>query len=89
MNAGDLYEAIDVWERGPDNQLVRYRCFRNLSSGKYSVQSADFYRTPFANGDVSIDHRYLELLMEQSPDLRSGAFDTLQAAIYAHRKEFG
>jgi hypothetical protein len=88
MNAGGLYEAIDVWEKGPDKQLILYRCFKNLSSGKYCVQSADFYQGPFQNVTLGLDRRYLELLMEDLPEARSGAFDTLQAAIEAHRKDF-
>ena len=41
-----MFKAIDVWRRVSDSEAVRYRCFQCLQTGKYSVQSADFYRLP-------------------------------------------
>ena len=84
-----LYEAIDVWRRISKTQLVRYRCFRELSSRRYSVQSADFYRVPWdAKQVVDLDRQYIELLAEQAPEERAGGFDSLEAAIGAHDADF-
>src|SRR6266853_2092335 len=41
-----MFKTIDVWKRISDSEAVRYRCFQCLRTGKYSVQSADFYRLP-------------------------------------------
>ncbi len=84
-----LFEAIDVWRRISETRLVRYRCFRELSSGRYSVQSADFYRVPL-DSELAIesDKQYIELLAEQAPAERSHLFDSLEAAIKAHDDEF-
>jgi hypothetical protein len=40
----NLYRAVDVWERDKEHAVVRYRCLESLSTGKFHVQSADFYR---------------------------------------------
>jgi hypothetical protein len=85
-----MFKAIDVWKRISDSQAVRYRCFQCLRTGKYSVQSADFYRLPGkpAQSD-QLDRQHIELFVQQAPDERSGADDTLEAAIEAHEAEFG
>ena len=85
----ELYQAIDVWKRLSDGRLVRYRCFRDISSGRYSVQSSDFYSVPTDPEHIaSLEAQYLELLAEQSPSARSGAFDTVEDAIDDHEREF-
>lgn len=84
-----LYEAADVWSKVSGGRIVCFRCFKNLSSGKYSVQSADFYQVPIDLSAVAnSEKQYLELFAEEMPDVRSEAFDTLQAAIKAHIREF-
>ena len=84
-----LYEALDVWKRVSRTRIVRYRCFRELSSGLYSVQSADFYRIPWDAKQVAhLERQYLELLAEQAPDERTSGFDSLEAAIEAHDRDF-
>jgi hypothetical protein len=84
--AMSLYRAIDVWERKDSHTVVRYRCFESLDTGRYSVQSADFYHegTPPANSDV----QFVELFTEQDPAERSGEHATLKDAIAAHNREF-
>jgi len=85
-----LYQGLDVWKRVSKTRVVRYRCFKDLSSGEFSVQSADFYRLPLDSKQVSeLDKQFLELLSEQSPKERAGSFDSLQAAIEAHDRDFG
>jgi hypothetical protein len=80
-----IYEAIDVWRKQSDGTAIRYRCFKVLPEGGYCVQSADYY--PAANGDL--EKQFIELLLEQEPDKRSGVFATLQEAIMDFDKEFG
>jgi hypothetical protein len=85
-----MFKAIDVWKRISDSEAVRYRCFQCLQTGKYSVQSADFYRLP-GNPDRSaqLERQHIELFIEQAPDGRNEAYETLEAAIEAHEAEFG
>ena len=85
-----MFKAIDVWKRISDSEAVRYRCFQCLRTGKYSVQSADFYRLPEnpAQSD-QLDRQHIELFVQQAPDEKTGAYDTLEAAIDAHEAEFG
>jgi len=85
-----MFKTIDVWKRISDSEAVRYRCFQCLRTGKYSVQSADFYRLP-GNPDQSaqLERQHIELFIEQAPDGRSEACETLEAAIKAHEAEFG
>jgi len=82
-----LYRAIDVWERNDTRTLVRYRCFESLETGRYCVQSADFYHQGKAKPYV--EGQFIELLTEQDPVQRSGEHDTLVSAIAAHKREFG
>ena len=82
-----LYRTIDVWERKNARTVVRYRCFEALETGRYCVQSADFYHLGKPTPDA--DGQFIELLTEQDPVQRSGEHDTLAAAISAHKREFG
>jgi hypothetical protein len=85
----NLYQAIDVWKRVSETDLLRYRCFRNLATNKFSVQSADFYRLPLdAAQAANLEKQYLELLEEQEPDKRAGSFDSVEEAITAHDRDF-
>ena len=80
-----IYRAIDVWQRRPDGQLVRYRCFQLLPDGGYCVQSADF---PDAEQNAFLDKQFLELLAESAPEERSKVHPSLEEAIAAHQAEF-
>jgi len=85
----ELFRAIDVWQRKGDSELVRFRCFQSLSTGKYSLQSEDHYHTPIDHKRISnLDTQFLELLFEQSPSERSGTYNTLSEAIAAHVDSF-
>ena len=81
-----LYRQIDVWERTEAKNLVRYRCLESLSTGKFHVQSADFYRE--GEDIASSDQQFRELLSEQDPARRSEGSDTLAKAIAAHKRDF-
>ena len=85
-----MFKAIDVWKRITGSEAVRYRCFQNLQTGKYSVQSADFYRLPRNPAQsAQLERQHIELFVEQAPDERTGSHETLEAAIEAHEAEFG
>lgn len=81
-----LYKAIDIWERRDSRTAVRYRCFESLDTGKFSVQSADFYHDE--KSPTNLDVQFVELFTEQDPAVRSGEHVTLNAAIVAHNREF-
>lgn len=81
-----LYKQIDVWERKDSRTVIRYRCFESLDSGKFSVQSADFYHD--GKADASLDGQFVELFMEQDPAERWGEHATIKAAIATHNRDF-
>ena len=81
-----IYKAIDVWERKDGRTVVRYRCLESLDTGKYCVQSADFYHDSKKSSEL--DRQFIELFTEQDPAQRSGEHTTLQSAIAAHKREF-
>jgi len=84
-----LYQAFDVWKKVSKTRVVRYRCFRNLTSGRFSVQSADFYEVPLEPKQAAnLERQYVELFAEQNPDERAGSLDSLEAAIEDHDKDF-
>ena len=85
-----LFKAIDVWKRISGSEAVRYRCFQCLQTGKYCVQSADFYRLPENSVQSSqLEQQHIELFIERAPDKRTVAYETLEAAIEAHESDFG
>jgi len=84
-----MYEAFDIWKRVSDKQLIRYRCFRNLETNRYAVQSSDRYSLPIDSKRVTfLEHQFLELLAESSPDERAATFESLSDAIVAHQRQF-
>jgi hypothetical protein len=86
VHTTELFQSIDVWQRRGETELVRYRCFQSLTSGRYSVQSRDSYHRPASEpGD---DTQFLELLLDASPDARAGAYESLAEAIRAHEQAF-
>jgi hypothetical protein len=83
-----MYRAIDVWKK-IDGGLIRYRCFEILESGKYCVQSADFYYLPIEREQLKQhEQQFFELLIASPPDEREGTFDSLEEAIRDHDQEF-
>jgi hypothetical protein len=83
------YQDIRVWQRLSERSCVRYSCFKDLSTGKYGVQSADFYRLP-VDEQLRRQHdiQFFELFMEEDPQERCAWFDSLEAAIEAHDEQF-
>lgn len=66
-----------------------YTLIEILETGKFCVQSKDFYRQPVvASVTTQLDLQFLELLLEEHPDVRSGTFDSVGAAIRAHEESF-
>ena len=85
----DLFQEIKVWHRKGDGLAIRYGCFRDLASGKFAVQSADFFRLPLDAILVrQLDAQFMELFMDASPLDRCDWFDSLELAIEAHDREF-
>lgn len=85
-----FYRPVDVWHRKDPEALVRYRCFEVIPLGKFCVQSRDTYRPPFTGETATaLERQLLELLAEESPDLRSGLHDSVEEAIRSHDEDFG
>jgi hypothetical protein len=84
-----LWKSHDVWRRH-EGSLIRFRCFESLASGQFHVQSADAYYKPF-DQEIMIQHdkQFLELLTEESPDVRSPGYDSIEEAIAEHDNDFG
>jgi hypothetical protein len=84
-----MYRSFDVWVYEQEGVVARYRCFEILQTGKFCVQSKDIYREPVKSSLTSqLDLQFLELLTEERPDVRSGTFDSIAAAIRAHDESF-
>jgi hypothetical protein len=79
------YQEISVWKHISDSQAIRYNCFRNLKTGKYAIQSEDYYRLPVDEKQVrQFESQFLELFIETQPSERSTSFDSLEEAIKGH-----
>jgi len=82
-----LYRELSIWERRA-NGLWRFRVLENVESGRFSVQSRDFFG---AVGDLkdldrewprTLDRYFVELLAEQDPEERAGGgSDSIAEAI--------
>jgi len=84
-----FYEAIDVWKRVSGKELLRYRCFRNLETNRYCVQSADFYSFPLDTAQArNLEKQCYELFAERLPDERATSFASIDEAISAHDRDF-
>ena len=67
-----------------------YRCLRDDSTGRYAVQSADFFPLPVDDARLrSSDRQFVELLIEQLPFDRCEWHASIEAAIAAHDLAFG
>jgi hypothetical protein len=84
-----LFKSVDVWKRLHNGDAIRYRCFELIPSGRYCVQSADFYRRPLDDKSGGfLDRQFIELLLQQAPEDRTQTFSTLEEAIANHDEEF-
>jgi hypothetical protein len=84
-----MYKSFDVWKKTGTARLVRYRCFEDTDTGKFCVQSADLYNLPIQIEQlVQSEKQFLELMIEESPFVRSCSFDTAEEAIAHHDSEF-
>jgi hypothetical protein len=84
-----LYEAIQIWKRSDERTAIRYQCLKNLATGQYSVQSADFFQLPLKPAQIhEFQVQFVELFCESDPSERAGAFDSVEQAIAAHERDF-
>lgn len=84
-----LYQQLTIWRRENERVAIRYSCLVSLATGRYSVQSADFYHLPLSDqAFTGFAKQFVELFCESDPAERSGAFDSLGEAIAAHDRTF-
>lgn len=85
----DLYKEILVWKRLDEYLAVRYCCFHDMQSGKYAVQSADFFRIPFVETQFrEFEKQFVELFIDVSPKERCDWYDSIEEAIKTHDECF-
>jgi len=78
------FRSIDVWRRVSASSVYRYRCFKNIETCEYCVQSRDVYSNPIQKGHMEmLERNFVDLMVEEDPDVRSGSFGSLEAAIEA------
>lgn len=84
-----MYMQILIWEKKDRLTAIRYLCFQNLTTLKYCVQSADFYRSPIDDVQIkNFDEQSIELFIESEPLERCTWHDRLIDAIDSHKKDF-
>lgn len=89
MRKMDLLKELMVWRRLDDTSAVRYSCLNDLETGKYAVQSADFFRLPLGEEQFRMfDKQFAELFIEISAHDRCEWYGSLQEAISAHERDF-
>jgi len=84
-----LFAEHRIWRRLDDGRLVLYRCLERFGHGLYAVQSADAFGPAAGREAVAAsDARFVELMRDESPLVRSDWHRSLQAAIDAHDRDF-
>jgi hypothetical protein len=84
-----MYREQSIWKRIDAQRAVNFRCFEDLVSHLFCVQSADFYSLPIAlNARSNFDRQFVELFIEVERVERSEWFGTVEEAIAAHEKTF-
>lgn len=84
-----MYREISIWKRIDAERAVHFRCFEDVASHLFCVQSADFYVLPVkVNARVEFDRQFVELFIEVEPIERSRWFATVEQAVAAHEEEF-
>jgi len=85
----EILKSFDVWRQRDTKTLVRYRCFEDCSTGRFCVQSDDFYRLPVTNERTNyLENQFIELLMNESPFERVESFASIKEAISNHDGSF-
>ncbi len=86
----NLFSQVNIWKRLGPQAAIRYVCFCDPSSGRYAVQSADFFRLPVEESQFRESERQLvELFIEESVLERCAWFESIDQAIRAHDVDFG
>jgi|EndMetStandDraft_4_1072995.scaffolds.fasta_scaffold28477_2 hypothetical protein len=84
-----LYTELRIWRRRDAETAVLYRCWEDLKTGRFAVQSADFFKRPIDASQLQgSDVQFAELFIEVSPGERCLWFDSVEEAITAHHSEF-
>ena len=79
------YREIFVWKNRNAKSALRFTCLQDLETGKFTVQSADFFYLPLTEKQVLyFGNQFLELFVEASRIPRSKWYLSLQEAILAH-----
>lgn len=85
----DNFREVMIWKRLDASSAVRYSCLHDIKSGRYAVQSEDFFRLPLEEKQFRyFEMQFVELLIETSPFERCKWFDSLEIAIAAHNLDF-
>ena len=83
-----LFRQISIWNRIDDNRAVRFNCIEELSTHKFTVQSADFFTLPIKGEHLAYFERsFPERFIDVEPEQRKW-FDSIEQAIAAHQAEF-
>lgn len=83
-----MYKLHNIFDRQEDIVTI-YRCFEDLISKKFYVQSKDSFYTPIDIDQLNSSNMHLiELFVDQEPRNRDKGYDNLQAAIENFEKDF-
>jgi hypothetical protein len=84
-----FFLELRVWKRQDAATAILYRCFKNMVTGRFAVQSADFFKLPIdANQLRNSEMQFVELFIDAAPSERCDWFDTAEEAIAAHDCDF-
>lgn len=84
----DFYKQIFVWRKLTDKQALRHCCFENLTTGRFFVQSADFFHLPYDQKmDEQHSAQFIELFLEVD-DAERTQHQTLKRAISEFNQGF-
>ncbi|MCB1045104.1 MAG: hypothetical protein KDC35_19330 [Acidobacteria bacterium] len=75
-----------MWRPMANGSLLRYRILESVETGRFRVQSADFYVSNDLKRMQEHEQQFMDLLLWQDSDFES--FDSMEEAIKHHDNEF-
>lgn len=89
MEQNNSFQLIPIFKRISKQQIAEYVCLYCLETKEYAVLCTNFYSPSSSNEDHAyFKKQTIELLLEESPQIRCKWFFSIAEAIDQHDLEF-
>ncbi|ERP96996.1 hypothetical protein Q674_04060 [Acinetobacter sp. COS3] len=89
MEQNNSFQLIPIFNRISNQKIAEYGCLYCLETKEYAVLCTNFYSPSSSNEDHAyFKKQTIELLLEESPQIRCKWFSSIEEAIDEHDLEF-